>query len=417
MKKIYMGIGVIIAAIGVFAAGCLGAGGADRAYGTASGVEAVRQVIGAEAGERTVMWQSRLKETAPVLEYREKDGTIKESRAEEKELTADGKTIYIYTGQMKGLEEGKTYEYRVGYEDRRTDWKEMAAVNQAGGFTALIFPDSQSSDYSTWRNIVKTAQKTQPNAEFFINMGDLVDNGYDMNQWNEWFDAVTPMIERIPAVPVMGNHETYTLDWKVAMPEPYLHLFSLPANGSLQRQNQYYSFDYKNLHVTVLNTQIEEMEAFQPGLMEEQLAWLRQDLASAKTKWKIVLMHKDILRYWQTRHAPNTEIVFQEFARQVMPIFDEYQVDAVLTAHLHTYRRRGPIHNFQPGTEGPVYILTGVAGNVRYPGLWQENPLDVYVAPQPESDNYMDMEVTEDTMTFSSYFEDGRLMDRVVITK
>ena len=56
------------------------------------------------------------------------------------------------------------------------------------------------------------------NSDFFINMGDLVDNGYDLVQWNGWFDGVEPMVNNIPVAPVQGNHETYTTDWQVAMP-------------------------------------------------------------------------------------------------------------------------------------------------------------------------------------------------------
>lgn len=55
-----------------------------------------------------------------------------------------------------------------------------------------------------------------------------------------------------------------------------------------------------------------------------------------------------------------------------MPIFDKYDVDAVLTAHLHTYRRRALIRDFAQNEQGTLYILTGVAGNVRYPSLWHK---------------------------------------------
>lgn len=40
------------------------------------------------------------------------------------------------------------------------------------------------------------------------------------------------MIENIPFAPVMGNHETYNMDWQIAPPTPYLTLFNLPENGT-----------------------------------------------------------------------------------------------------------------------------------------------------------------------------------------
>lgn len=100
-----------------------------------------------------------------------------------------------------------------------------------------------------------------------------------------------------------------------------------------------------------------------------------------------------------------------------MPLFDETGVDVVLSAHLHTYRDRGHIRNFQRDPSGPLYIITGVAGNVQYPGLWKQHSLDEYVAPQPETDNYMTMEATENQLTFQSFLPDGTLLERTAVEK
>ena len=94
-----------------------------------------------------------------------------------------------------------------------------------------------------------------------------------------------------------------------------------------------------------------------------------------------------------------------------MPLFDQYGVDAVLSAHLHTYRDRGHIKNFQRDESGPLYLITGVAGNVQYPGLWKQHSLDEYVAPQPKTDNYMSLEASEDSLTFRSFLPNGQLLE------
>ena len=64
-------------------------------------------------------------------------------------------------------------------------------------------------------------------------------------------------------------------------------------------------------------------------------------------------MHKDILRYAFTDRPNNFDpasIQFTPWAQQLMPVFEEYNVDAVLTAHLHTYRRRVPLKALSPIT-------------------------------------------------------------------
>ena len=94
------------------------------------------------------------------------------------------------------------------------------------------------------------------------------------------------MIRRIPVAPLMGNHETYNRDWKVRMPEAYLHLFSLPGSAPGSYQNQFYSFDYGDVHFVVLNTQASELADWQPRLNEEQAAWFRQDMAKTTKNGK-----------------------------------------------------------------------------------------------------------------------------------
>jgi hypothetical protein len=92
-------------------------------------------------------------------------------------------------------------------------------------------------------------------------------------------------------------------------------------------------------------------------------------------------------------------------------------IDLVFSAHLHTYRNRGHIQNFQRSAKGPLYILTGVAGNVRYPGLWIDHKLDEVVAPQPETDNYLTMDVKGDEITVRCFLPDGKEIDKVILQK
>lgn len=421
MKK-YLKYIIVLAVF--LAAGCAvytaPATGQAENYADADKISFLRQLITADAStSRTIMWQADEKLENPAAEYKNAAGQITAVPASVQELNTGSGTLYVYTAALTGLEPGSAYEYRAGYEGSRTGWHKLPAA-QPDSFKALIFPDSQSSDYSGWRKLAQTAYSKNEDAAFFINMGDLVDNGYDFSQWRAWFNSVAPMIENIPFAPVMGNHETYNMDWQIAPPTPYLTLFNLPENGTGANKNQYYSFDYGDVHFVVLNTQTDEMADFNPDLMQQQLSWLRSDLAGTQSKWKIVLMHKDILRYAFTDRPNNFDpasIQFTPWAQQLMPVFEEYNVDAVLTAHLHTYRRRVPLKAFKPDNTGITYILTGVAGSVRYANLWQKNPADAALAPQPEDANYITLSKTPQILTFKAFLPDGTEFDTVTITK
>ena len=378
----------------------------------------IRQVITADSTtSRTFMWQSDYAEENPVVEYRQAgdDDSLMQLPASSDAFSDDGVTTYIHTAAVSDLKPGTAYEYRVGAGDKRSDWQSFHTA-QGHDFKALIFPDSQSSDYSVWAATAQPAWQRNQDAQFFINMGDLVDNGQDHYQWNAWFDVVGDMIARIPVVPLLGNHETYDKDWKVRMPEAYLHLFSLPRIDREKYQNQFYSFDYGDVHFVVLNTQSQELADFEPSLDEDEVAWFKEDMAKTTKKWKIVLMHKDPLQYGFANLPQPREEGFSPEGRLWMPLFDQYGVDAVLSAHLHTYRDRGHIRNFQRDESGPLYLITGVAGNVQYPGLWKQHSLDKYVAPQPETDNYMTLEATDDSLTFRSFLPDGQLLEEKSIS-
>lgn len=396
--------------------------GAAIHYDLLDEVEArnIRQVMTADpAHSRVIMWQSDYAVKEPVLEYRmegKENGETVPVQAEK--FTDGGKNTWIYRARISGLEPGQTYGYRIRDGKKATAWMSLKAF--AGNtFKALVFPDSQSADYSAWKATAQPAWQRNPDAQFFVNMGDLVDNGQDATQWNAWFDVVEPMAEKIPVASVMGNHETYDLNWKVRRPEAYMKLFSLPDNGYAQYPNRFYSFTVGDVHFVVLDTVFSEMKDLEPNLEQNEIQWFRKDMEQNRQKWNIVVMHKDPLRYAfnpATGRTGRDEGIEQE-GKVWMPLFDEYGIDLVLSAHLHTYRNRGHIRDFRHNPDGPLYILTGVAGDVRYPGLWKQHPLDEYVAPQPETDNYLVMTKTDDELQLQAFLPDGTLLDTATMEK
>ena len=379
--------------------------------------EFIRQIVTRDPSvSRTIMWQSE----AAAVEWREVDAQeVQRAAATNEDFTDDGRAAVLHAAGIEGLTPGRRYEYRLVSGEEASEWRPLTTPAERDGFKALIFPDSQSSDYSVWRDVAQGAWQRNPDAGFFINMGDLVDNGEDHTQWDAWLSAVAPMIEQIPFAPVMGNHETYNRDWKVRLPEAYLHYFKTPTNASKAFDRYYYSFDYGDVHYIVLCTQQKELTGLKDGLITEQLAWVRRDLKAHRKRWNVVLMHKDVLQYRINGRPEREEGIDEENGRVWMPVFDELAIDVVFTAHLHTYRDRGHIYNFAktPDKKGPLYILTGVAGNVRYPNLWIDHAFDEVTLPQPETDNYLTMEVTRDALEIACFLTDGTEMDRVRVTK
>jgi len=394
---------------------------AARVTGEARGLinaSFLRQIVAADnKSARTIMWQSAAAQKDATVELRAV-GTdaVKTFTATSEPFSDDGVSAFLQTAKLDGLTVGRSYEYRLRDGGRAGAWQTLRA-DDGKTVSALIFPDSQSNDYSGWQELARSAYERNQDADFFINMGDLVDNGEDHNQWDAWFDAIAPLAASIPVAPVMGNHETYDQNWKVRLPKAYLAHFAVPEVGSFPFRRYYYSFDYGPAHFIVLNTQQDETEAFHPGLLEEQQAWFSEDVKASTAAWNIVLMHKDPLQYgFQNRPERRPEGISDD-GRAWMPLFDAHKIDVVLSAHLHTYRNRGHIKNFERDASGPLYILTGVAGNVRYPNLWKDHHLDEVVAPQPEVDNYMTLRGDAHKIEIASYQPDGSVIDVAKLTK
>lgn len=196
----------------------------------------------------------------------------------------------------------------------------------------------------------------------------------------------------------------------------------MPNNGNATFDRRYYSYDYGDVHYVVLDTQLYESnhednhDIHHPDLYDVQVQWLRQDLTNTTKKWTVVIMHRDPFQYAFDRSGASRDVGFNEEGILFMPIFDEFNVDLVLSAHLHSYRNRGHVRHFERNESGPLYILTGIAGDARKP-KWKEHPLDVYVAPQPETNNYMTMTVSFNKLTIRSFLPDGTLIDESIIEK
>lgn len=427
---------LIIICIALLFAGC-GSVQKDVAGSDSSiGVKFVRQLVSEDNSTcRTIMWQSQVRQDYSV-EYRLKcignngveHDTVKKAsdkvgtvftKAATKCSFKEAKTDYLqYQVQLQDLQPNNIYEYRIVTAKSKGAWHSLKTNNDKG-FTALIFPDSQSSDYSGWQQLARAAQQRHKDSELYINMGDLVDNGQDGSQWRAWLGSVEPFSADTAFAPVIGNHEAYSLDWQMTPPKAYINLFAVPENGLPEYKRQFYSFDYGPVHFTVLDTNFHEAQGWQPQLLTDELRWLEQDLEKSKARWKIVLQHRDIFMYAFSKESgrPERATFFLDFSRQLMPLYEKYGVDAVLSAHLHTYRRRMPLRNFAPAADGITYILTGVAGNVRYPKLWGDFAWDAARAPQPETANYMTLEVSQEKLLFRAFLPDGKQFDEVEIKK
>ena len=380
-------------------------------------IEALRQLITSDPRtSRTIMWQSRVPLEDCQLQYRDSQGTLQHKPAIITSLQEDRVTNYYYTVYLKDLTPGTTYSYRIWQGNDVTGWQEFttppADINE---FSALIFCDSQCGrTYASWGENFRTVWQRHPEAHFFAINGDIVDNGQQEWHWHNFFAAVEGDLPAHLFVPVMGNHECYSLIWRPCRPRRYELSYNLPPNGNPALQNYYYSYDYGPVHFIVLNTQMLELAGIAPDLLAQQKAWLRQDVKQHRKKWQVVLMHKDILAYDEFQANSKTLMGISDVGYAFMPLFEELGIDLVLTGHMHTYRNRGHIFKYEPAPQGPVYLMSGPIGNQQY-NVPEDKRFDKSAIYQPTPPNYLLLEASQERLTVTCLTAAGDLVEKIEI--
>ena len=165
-----------------------------------------------------------------------------------------------------------------------------------------------------------------------------------MDYWREMLGDMQKYITSKPIVFTTGNHED--LDYYAGgIPDVLVKMFNLsyPKQSNVGR-GLFYSLDIGCMHLVVLSTndtmiydakgQFEKLNK----LSEEQIEWLKNDLRQANAdpekKWTVVSMHEGIIvpTYASLSSLNNHQLWLRP---QLMPIFDEYDVDVVFNGHNH----------------------------------------------------------------------------------
>lgn len=175
--------------------------------------------------------------------------------------------------------------------------------------------------------------------DFAVTVGDMI-NGYTrlpddwMAEMEEWKEHVAPLDE--PIYPTAGNHDT----WPGTHTEELDH-----SNEALYEENfgpLYYSFDVGRTHFVMLYS--DEALSWTPSIGEDQIAWLREDLASIDADHLFVFLHRPMWEDEPDAWEPIHDL-----------LVDTGNARAVIAGHIHTYER-------YPDRDGIMYLATATCG-------------------------------------------------------
>lgn len=350
------------------------------------------------AHSQTISWRSGEKNNS-FVEYKDESGKIYACYPAVKYIIIDEKGLYIYTAQLNNLNAGESYEYQIKADGEVLAEGSFKTADGSGYVKFAVFGDSQSIDYSVWRDTLLAAVSHNENLNFIVNNGDLVDNGNTYSEWQRWFKGGDGIFSNLNIVPVVGNHETFAKDYaktfSFTMPTAFTEQFALPQNGPQGLKEQAYSFDYNNLHIIVLDSQFVEESAFLKDALPRQLEWLKEDLANSDKPWKIAFIHKPL--YHNRADIQGTDSRLQKIADELK----KGGAAAVFTAHDHVLATSKK--------DNMVYMATGRSGTKTSPNKTAREWNDWYFNPLNEP-VYTIVSIEKNSLTAKIYGRSGSLL-------
>ena len=339
--------------------------------------------------------------------------------------------------KLSGLKSGTKYFFRVGNE-KYGWWSKTCSFETADDGNEVTFihtadPQSQTVDQYTrsWAKVLETAYELYPDTDFSVNTGDLVDHGDNSKQWSMMFETAGDTLRNTFLMPASGNHEAKGTNATA-------NFFVLPNQPEQDTTSGvYYSYDYNNVHIAVLNT---NDLGSKNALSDKQTEWLIRDMTSSGADWKFVVLHKAI--YSNGSHFDDKDV--KALRKQLSTLMPELGIDMVFQGHDHVYLRTGVMNNnqvvetekqyltkdgsyyksfIQPN--GTIYAISGTAGVKTY--LVKDASQTDKLFPRAEKLLAVDhpmfsaVEIKDKVLYFTAYTvtDDGKAnpIDRIAIQK
>jgi hypothetical protein len=321
---------------------------------------------------------------------------------------------YAHKVVLTDLEPSSTYWYQVGDADRGvwSDPARLATANDDGVVSFSMLDDSQGSNRADYAVAAKTfakARELDPDSDFLVQNGDMVDDSASPDHWRWLYSTGQSTWSNNTFLATAGNHD--------ATSNTYFSHYAIDSATPNTESGAYYSVDYDDVHLVVLNTN----DIVDKKLGPDQTAWLTDDITAAKaagSKWVVVIVHKGTQSV--ANHIADDDV--KGMRTQLQPLFAELGVDMLLAGHDHTYTRSrfmdGPLPTTVNEVErdgittavnptGTLYLTANSTGVKFYepssPEVIAANGVYPVKYGQDHLQMFANFEIAGDRLTFRSY--------------
>lgn len=292
--------------------------------------------------------------------------------------------VRINTVSLDGLDENTSYVYRVG--DGKV-WSEMKVFSTSlvnGDTNFFFFGDIQAQDTTQIKNLLTAVANDGVDYDFGVQTGDSIETASIYSHWEEILKVFSDEnIADTDLIHVLGNHE-FMGDPTGAASQA---IYNLP-------DKKYYSLNYGNVYVAVINYAITESNP------AEALEWLRQDAAASDATWKVLTLHVP-------PYNTNTGDSHKYLTENLPKVAQEVGIDFVFSGHDHSYARTKPMTDLTIDEEnGITYFICGSSGEKSY-GVTVNPDYNFDIATNEFSSIYISVKATDDTFTVTTYDVNG----------
>lgn len=290
------------------------------------------------------------------IRYREQQDTHWTLAKGESVLRSFGyEAVQSHRITLSALKPDIVYEYQVGGEVGGVGyWSDVytfKAMPNNDEFTFAWVSDVQARTPLGNESFFESLQYMQSHLglpDFLLNTGDLVDNGFQSEEWAALFAALHPYYETLPMINIPGNHDQKG--------DPNYEQFGarfLMPNGFEGLEETTGWFEIADACIVVINTFVMPAEN-QAACIQAQLAWAERVFESAGKKWRILASHAGPYTI-NNDPAPYRPLLSDAC--------DRMRVDLYLSGHDHMYMRGSLLagQKVAPG-EGTTYITSGAVG-------------------------------------------------------
>jgi hypothetical protein len=315
---------------------------------------------------------------------------------------------WILRSELSGLEPDTDYAFRVGLDSPEFYFRTMPAKD-TNAIQFVSGGDCGVGEHPRKSNKLAAAQAPQfvvMGGDIAYEQGDQPDRFLEFLQ-NYSVDLRDDQGRLIPLVGCIGNHEVVGRYGQSREHAPFFY----SVFDGLFPDTGYAALDFgQYMSIVLLDTNhTSPIEGAQTDWLARTLK-VREDCPNV-----FVVNHVPAYPSHRAFHGIDGSLgTGEENRRHWVPLFERYNVDAVLEHHDHTYKRTHPLLDGRPNEKGVLYLGDGSWGKIRKPTDMDKRP---YLAVA--SENYhVSVHRLEGRQQFHVALTDsGRVVDVCTATK